>query len=206
MPVITDIKTQIKNQEKVSVYIDGKYTFALTIAQLADIKEIRAGKDISSSQVEEYKKLSQLTKQYIRLISLIYARPRSEYELRTKLRLKKLDKEDIDELILKLQKEGYQDDLKFATWWVTSRKNSRPISSLKLRSELAGKGIKSNIAEQAISENFNQEDEHQALLKLIAKKKDRYETEEKLLAFLASRGYSYSSIKSALKELSDDNF
>jgi regulatory protein len=206
MPVITDIKTQIKNQDKVSVYIDDKYTFALTIAQLADIKEVRTGKDISSSQIEEYKKLSQLTNQYIRLISLIYARPRSEYELRTKLRLKKLDKEDIDELILKLQKEGYQDDLKFATWWVTSRKNSRPISSLKLRSELAGKGIKSSTAEQAISENFNQEDEHQALLKLIAKKKDHYETEEKLLSFLASRGYSYSSIKSALKELSDDNF
>lgn len=206
MPIITDVKTQIRNTEKVSVYIDGKYTFALTIAQLAENKEVRINSELSDLRIEELKKLSKLTNQYIRMISLIYARPRSEYEIRTKLRTKKIEPEEIEELITKLRDNKYLDDEKFAKWWVSGRKSSRPISSLKLKSELAQKGIKADLAQRVISEDFTKEDELTALKKLIEKKKDKYETEQKLMSFLASKGFNYSQIKEALGETSGDSW
>lgn len=203
MPVVTDIKTQVKNQDKVSVYIDGKYSFSLTIVQLAEHKEVRVNSELSGGQLTDLKKLSQFTKQYLRVVSLVYARPRSEYEIRTKLRLKKLEPEEIDELIIKLTTDDYLNDQKFAEWWVSSRKSTRSISSLKLKSELAQKGIKPELAGEVISEIFTPEDELSALKELIEKKKDKYDDQQKLMSFLASRGFNYAQIKEALTETED---
>lgn len=200
MPKITEIKTQLKNTEKVSVYIDGKYTFSLTIAQLAENKKVRVNSELTDSEVEELKKLSKLTNQYIRMVALVYARPRSEYEIRTKLKSKKIEPEEIEEIISKLIKNNYLDDEAFAKWWVSGRKSSRPISSLKLKSELAQKGVKSDLASRIISANFTKEDELEALRKLIQKKKDKYEDPQKLMSFLASKGFNYSQIKEVLSE------
>jgi regulatory protein len=202
MSLITDIKTQVKNQEKVSVYIDGKYTFSLTIAQLAEHKKIRINTELTESEISEYKKLSSLTNQYIRMVSLIYARPRSEYELRTKLKSKKLEPEEVEEIIAKLKSAKYLDDENFGKWWVSSRKTSKPISKLKLKAELAQKGINPVLAQEIITENFSSEEELQSLQKLIEKKKDKYEDQQKLMAFLASKGFKYSQIKEALDSLS----
>lgn len=198
MPIVTDIKTQVKNQEKVSVFIDGKYSFSLLISQLAEQKSVRVGKEIAPEKIEELKKLSQYTKQYLRMISLVYARPRSEYEIRTKLRLKKVEPEEAEQIITQLTSKGYLNDQKFAEWWVNSRKSTRSISILKLKSELAQKGIKSSTIEEVISENFTKEDELQALKELVAKKKDKYETDQKLMTHLASKGFTYSQIKEVL--------
>jgi regulatory protein len=203
MPIVTEIKNQVKNHEKASVYIDGKYTFSLTIAQLAEHKKIRINSELTEAEVSEYKKLSSLTNQYVRMVGLIYARPRSEYEVRTKLKSKKLEPEEIEEIIAKLKSAKYLDDEKFAQWWVSGRKASRPISKLKLRAELARKGINSNLAEEAIIKNFSSEEELAILKSLIEKKKEKYPDQQKLLQFLASKGFSYSQIKEALKDSSD---
>jgi len=200
MPIVTDIKTQVKNQDKVSVDIDDKYSFALTVAQLADQKGVRVGAELTREQVDELKKLSKFTNQYLRIVNLIYARPRSEYEIRTKLRVKKLDPEEIEGLISRLTLDGYLNDQKFAKWWVSSRKNTRSISSLKLKSELAQKGIKSDIVNEVIENNFDKEDELKALRDLVEKKRGKYETDQKLMTYLASKGFNYSQIKEVLGE------
>jgi SOS response regulatory protein OraA/RecX len=88
---------------------------------------------------------------------------------------------------------------------VSSRKSSRSISSLKLKSELAQKGIKADLATQVISQNFTKEDELESLKKLIEKKSSKYEDSQKLMAFLASKGFNYSQIKEAMSS-EPDNF
>lgn len=206
MPLITDIKIQVKNTEKVSLFVDGKYSFSLTISQLAEYKSLKINQEITAEQVVEFKKLSSLTNLYIRMIGLVYSRPRSEFEIRTKLKLKKLTDEEIEELIAKLKLKGYLDDLHFAKWWVEGRKSSRPISKLKLKSELAQKGVNSNLVNQVLEEGFSKEDELSTLKKLIAKKESKYPDQQKLIAHLASKGFSYPLIKECLKGDSDRDF
>ncbi|USN97513.1 MAG: regulatory protein RecX [Candidatus Nomurabacteria bacterium] len=200
MPIITDIKIQVKNRDKVSVYIDEKYSFSLTISQLTDHKQVRVKSHLKDDQVEDLKKLSSQTNQYLRLLNLIYARPRSEYEIRTKLRLKKFEQEEIDQLVDKLKKEGYLNDKEFANWWVNSRKLTRNISSLKLKSELAQKGIKGEVVEDALANNFSKEDELNSLKDLVKNKKNKYESEQKLMSYLVSKGFNYSQIKEVLNK------
>jgi regulatory protein len=206
MPLITDIKIQVKNTEKVSLFVDGKYSFSLTISQLAEHKILKTNQEISAKQVAEFKKLSNLTNLYIRMVGLVYSRPRSEFEIRTKLKLKKLSPEEVEELVSKLKLKGYLDDQYFAKWWVEGRKSSRPISKLKLKSELAQKGINSNLVNQFLEEGFSKEDELSSLKKLIAKKESKYPDQQKLIAHLASKGFSYPLIKECLKGDSDRDF
>jgi len=203
MPLITDIKIQVKNTEKVSFFVDGKYSFSLTISQLAEHKNLKINQKITVEQIAEFKKLSSLTNLYIRMVGLIYSRPRSEFEIRTKLKLKKLTPEEVEELISKLKLKGYLDDVHFAKWWVEGRKSSRPISKLKLKSELAQKGVNPSLINQVLEEGYSKEDELSSLKKLIAKKESKYPDRQKLIAHLASKGFSYPLIKESLK--SDDN-
>ncbi|MDQ5913663.1 MAG: regulatory protein [Patescibacteria group bacterium] len=204
MSTITDIKQQVKNPNKLSIFVDGKYSFSLTLDQLTDQKEVRVGKDIAEEELTRLKDLSKLTNHYIRMVSLIYARPRSEREIVTKLKLKKLEPEEIEELVAKLKKAELLNDQHFAEWWVEGRKNSKPISKRKLQNELSQKGIKADISQDVIANNFSEEDELESLKKLIEKKKDKYPDQQKLMAYLASKGFGYSIIKNALSD--DDKF
>lgn len=206
MPQITDIKTQQKNKNKLSIYIDNKYSFSLTIAQLSDEKNIRIGKVITDEEVSRLKKVSSLTNQYLKLINLIYVRPRSEYEIKSKLKQKKLDPDEIDELINQLKEGDYINDTKFTEWWVSSRKLTKPISSLKLKAELTQKGIHKNIIDEVISNNFTQQDEMNSLKELIDKKKSKYEDPQKFMSYLASKGFKYSQIKEALENTNQENY
>jgi regulatory protein len=140
------------------------------------------------------------------MVSLIYTRPRSEQEIRLKLKLKKVDPNEVEELVVKLKDQDLLNDQSFANWWVEGRKNSRSTSKRKLYSELAQKGIKSDIASSAIEDSFTDDDELDSLKKLINKKKDKYPDQQKLMSFLASKGFSYSSIKEALSVEDDLNF
>lgn len=207
MSSITDIKQQVKNPNKLSIFVDGKYSFSLTLDQLSEHKAVRIGNNIEPEQITEYKKLTKLTNQYIRMVNLIYARPRSEQEIRLKLKLKQVDPDEIEDLITKLKFQDLLNDQNFANWWVEGRKNSsKPTSKRKLQSELAQKGVKADIAGLAIEEHFTQEDELLSLKKLIEKKKDKYQDPQKLMSFLASKGFSYVQIKQAISSESEDNF
>lgn len=206
MSLVTDIKTQLKNPNKLSIFIDGKYSFSLTLDQLTEQKGVRVGKDIAEEDLAKLKDLSKLTNHYIRMVSLIYARPRSEREIVTKLKLKKLEPEEIEALVTKLKKAELLNDQRFAEWWVEGRKNSKPISKRKLQNELSQKGIRADISQEVITNNFSDDDELQSLKKLIEKKKDKYADQQKLMAYLASKGFGYSEIKKALSPEDSNDF
>lgn len=201
---ITDIKTQVKNPNKTSIYIDGKYSFALTIDQLADQKDIRIGKEIAVERVEEMEALHIQTNLYLRMVNLCMIRPRSEFEIRSRIwqvMKSKLGVGQADDLVQKLQAKGYLNDERFANWWVEGRKNSkRGYSRRKLQSELAKKGIKADMAKQVLEYSFSNDAELSSLRNLVIKKKDKYTDQQKLIAFLAGRGFGYGIIKQVLAE------
>lgn len=194
---ITAIKPQVKNPDRVSVYIDGKYNFSLTQNQLIQ-SGLRVGKELSEAELESAKKDSEYGKAYMRALDYALRRPRSEKELRDYAWRKKWEPELADRVIAQLQAKGYQDDARFTTAWVRHRALGKPISERKLRLELRQKGIADELANQAIagSEDF---DQTEALKRMIEKKRPRYETEEKLIRHLMSQGFSYSDVQAQLK-------
>lgn len=194
---ITNITSQVKNPDRVSVFVDGSYSFSLSTWQLSELK-LKVGQELSPEFASELQQSSDFGKLYDRTLKWAYMRLRSEREVRDYLR-KLTDSEDVKQSIMaRLEKLGLIDDAEFARAWVASRRRSKHSSDVKLRSELRQKGVEESIIANQLSEA--EVDESAALMRLVEKKRklSRYKDNEKLMRYLAGQGYRYDQIKDAL--------
>ena len=195
---ITKISPAIKTEGRYNIYVDDKYSFSLDEVQLASLN-LKKNDEIDAEQLDQLKSESDFGKNYVRALDLISRRPRSQREIRDYAFRKQWTKSNTERVIERLLERGYLDDAKFAEIFARSRANLRNYSTKRMKLELRKKGIASDIVDQVLtdSENF---DENAALKNLIAKKRNRYDNEQKLIAYLARQGFSYDKIKSALSD------
>ena len=191
---ITDIKQAVRNENRVNIYVNGKYAFSLDVVQVVDLK-IKVGMEISEEELVKYKKASEFGKLYQRALEWVLIRPRSEKEvydyLYRKVYEKKLDKSYINLIIERLKNKKYLDDTKFAEYYVENRFVKKGISRKRLKMELMKKGVAAEIIEQVL-DGRNDEEE---ILKIIAKKRAKYD-DEKLTQYLCRQGFSYQLARS----------
>lgn len=198
--VITDIRQAIKNENRVNVFINSKYSFSLDISQLVDFK-IKKGQQITEEQLEEYKRASEFGKLYQRTLEWVLMRPRAEKEakdyLRKKTFEKKLDNNYIDTIIERLKNKNYLNDEVFAQYFIENRFVKKGVSKKRLQMELMKKGVNKGIIERVLEESErNDEDE---IRKIIAKKRAKYD-DEKLTAYLCRQGFSYDLVRELVSE------
>lgn len=196
---ITDIKQQVKRQERYSIFVDDKYSFSLSENALMK-SGIRIGREYSQAELDELQDTAVLDKAYMRSLDLLSRRARSEWELRDYLKRKDYGPEVIEKIIGRLGEAGYIDDYKFAVSWVESRHLLKNISSRKLWQELKQKRIPDEVINQVLEED--ETDELETLKNLVAKKRSqsRYQDDQKLMAFLMRQGYRYDDVKTAMAE------
>ncbi len=197
---ITKIQPAVKTAGRYNIFVDEKYSFSLDETQLLDQK-LKTGLEIGPDKLDELKGESEFGKSYARALELVLRRPRSMREMHDYARRKKWEEELTDRVIQRLSEKGYLDDSKFANFWLNARISSKPISKRKLSAELMQKGINREIIDEVLSE-YTESDEQDALSILIKKKQNKYADEQKLMAYLASQGFSYSAIKEALQKSS----
>ena len=101
-----------------------------------------------------------------------------------------------------LQSLGYLDDRAFAKAWVEYRQNVSPRSRMQLAGELRAKGIASDIIDETL-QALDPDDQKAALRELVARKRRLYDSDQKLINYLARRGFSIGSIKEVLSEAED---
>lgn len=85
---ITDIRQAVKNPNRVNIYVNGKYSFSLDIAQVVDLG-VKVGRELSQDELVECKKASEYGKEYQRALEWVLVRPRSVRELREYLKRRK---------------------------------------------------------------------------------------------------------------------
>lgn len=195
---ITAIKAQVKNTERISVYVDGKYSFSLGYNQLLDQK-LHVGLEVTEERVVELKHASDFGKAYERALMFVMLRPRSQREVHDYARRKKWTPEDTAAIIQKLTQKGHINDRRFATSWVQSRALGGKTARRKLVLELKQKGVSEAITTDVLAETGY--DELGALRQLIAKKRKltRYASDDqRLMRYLAGQGFGFDDIKSAL--------
>jgi regulatory protein len=198
---ITSIKAQVKNTERISIYVDEKYSFSLGYTQLLDQK-LYVGLDIDEKRIEDLKHISAFGKAYERALMYVMLRPRSVREVRDYARRKQWTPEDTDAIIEKLTSKKYLDDRVFARLWVEHRALMKKTSKRKLHMELKQKGVSDDVITETLANS--EFDENDALRQLIEKKRKlaRYANDDqKLLRYLAGQGFSFDAIKSALEAL-----
>ena len=104
---ITDIKQAVRNENRVNVYVNDKYAFALDVAQVVGLR-LKIGKVITADELAEYKKAGEFGKAYQRALEWVLVRPRSVKELKDYLRRR-------DQLAeAKVRKDEWQKDKEIA--------------------------------------------------------------------------------------------
>lgn len=200
---ITKISPAVKTAGRYNIFVDGVYSFSLEETQLL-ASRLKTGAEISEDDLKELKNDSEFGKAYARALDLILRRPRSRYEILQYTKRKKWSEEISDKVIEKLENKNYINDMKFAEFWVQARKNSKPISQRKLRAELLQKRVDQKLIDETLLQ-YSDEDQNQALIKLINKKQKNYKDEQKLIAYLARQGFGYDDIKKAIAKESEKN-
>lgn len=211
---ITALKMQVRDKDRVNVFVDGKYSFSLDITQVAELG-IKSGNEYTEEELAELENESQFGKLYTRSLEYALIRPRSQREMRDYLFRKTRDTptkmgtmkkgisvELTNRVFDRLLEKGYLNDEKFTRFWVENRNLRKGTSLRKLRSELMAKGVDKATIDQVLESSERSDNDE--LLKVIAKKAVRYDDEQKLIAYLMRQGFRYDDIKSALSALEDE--
>jgi regulatory protein len=194
---ITAIKQQVKNPERVSVFVDDKYSFSLSLDELLQQK-IKNGDELGKGDIKRLQKLSADGKLKMRSLEWLLSRPRSTREFRDYLYRKKTDQALVDKLIKDFTDRGYLDDRKFGEWFVELQKR-RQKSDRAVRAELFKKGIDRELTDELLESETEPEINR---LKQLAEKKGRlprYQKDpQKLTEYLVRQGYAWSDVKQVL--------
>jgi len=201
--LITKISPAAKTAGRYNVFVNDKFSFSLDEVQLVN-SGLKKGKVLSSEEYLSQKNDSDFGKNYVRALDLISRRIRSEKEIRDYGFKKKWSENATEKVIERLYERGYLNDEKFAESFVDARANLRNFSKRKIEIELIKKGIEKEIREQILRENENF-DESESLKNMVAKKWNRYENDQKLIAYLARQGFNFDDIKNAIKEFREEN-
>lgn len=199
---ITDIKQQLKDKARFSIFIDGKFSFSLGESSLLK-KHLRIDQELSDDELEELKDTAVWDKAYNRVLGLLARRPRSEWEVQEYLKRKGYDRDLINDLTYRLYKVNLLDDLAFARAWVENRRLLKATSKRRLMLELKQKHVKEDVIKEVLAED--ETDERLVLRDLVERKRkqSRYQDNQKLMAYLMRQGFNYEDVKVVVTEAED---
>ena len=129
-----------------------------------------------------------------------FAMNREKYKIQTKER-KLFTEEDIEKVIARLLEKKYLDDRNFTRWFVENRNLKKGVSRMRLRQELAKKGVDSSIVNEFLA---NSERDEATEIKKVIKKKGKRMEPSKLLRNLVAHGFPYDLSKKLIDEYSAD--
>ncbi len=196
---ITALEAQKRARERVNVYLDGEFAFGLSLALAMSLKvgDVLTDEDIARLQAAD---AVERAREYA--LTLLDHRPRSEAELRGRLKQKGFADSAIDAVIERLRQVGLVDDLAFARFWAEQRQRAHERGRALLRAELRLKGIPDAIIEQVCADYDETEALRQAAREQLYKLRHVPEAEQRqrLVARLMRRGFSYTAINDLLHD------
>lgn len=200
---ITALRFQKRDRERVNVYLDGVYAFALPALIAATL---RIGQVLSADDIAHLQEGDSAQRAYDRALRFLAPRPRSVVEVRRALEGQAFDQATVETVIERLQAHGYLDDEAFARYWLSNREQFSPRAPLALRQELRQKGVPDTLITQAL-QTLNSEDSAYRAGLAHAR---RYETldvrtfRQKLGGYLLRRGFGHDTVWPVVEKIWDE--
>lgn len=163
--------------------------------------------DFSETEIQEMKYFSDIERAKSRAINYISGKLKTKYEVRLKLKEKDFTEDIIDEVIDILEKEEYLNDRLYCEVFIEDKKQLNGYGKNKIKSLLIQKGISKSLFEDFLDE-FEYEEEFDNALKmgikklnLLSNEEDIFKKKQKLINYLAYRGFSFDVINDVLREI-----
>jgi len=195
-----------RSDEAASVFFDDQSEIILSYEVI--IKNgLRKGDQVSESL---FYLLSEENEKYFikrKAINLIARRIHSSRELQIKLLQRRFNKKLIDEVIQNLVNSNIINDELFSRIFVEEKARTKYWSRSKLKGELIKRGIKNDVIEIVLTQEFHEDCEH---MKKLAEKKANIlhkrnysdqQLKQKLFSFLLSKGFEIDLIKECIHDL-----
>ncbi len=200
MGTITALTTQVKNPDRVSVFLDGAFACGLALEVAAGL---RVGQTITATDLAALEHREEVHHARERAVALLARRPRSANEITRHLRRHQHEDDIIQQVIDDLTAAGLIDDNAFAAYWVEQRDTFRPRSRMALRQELSQKGLEREV----VSEALEGLDEIEAARRVARKQAGRWrdlpeeEWRAKMIRYLMRHGYPYDIVSEVIAEI-----
>lgn len=163
--------------------------------------------DFSETEIQEMKYFSDIERAKSRAINYISGKLKTKYEVKLKLKEKDFTEDIIDEVIDILEREEYLNDRLYCEVFIEDKKQLNGYGKNKIKSLLIQKGVSKSVFEDFLDE-FEYEEEFDNALKMSIKKlnllsneDDNFKKKQKLINYLAYRGFSFDVINDVLREI-----
>ncbi|MCZ7407204.1 regulatory protein RecX [Parvimonas micra] len=163
--------------------------------------------DFSEDEILEIKYFSDIERAKSRAINYILGKLKTKYEVRLKLKENGFAEDVIDEVLDILEKEEYLNDKVYCEIFIEDKKKLNGYGKNKIKSLLIQKGISKNIFEGFLNEFEYDEEFDNALkmgikkLELLSNEEDNFKKKQKIINYLAYRGFGFDVINDVLKEI-----
>lgn len=207
---ITKLSVQKHDTDRASVFLDGKFAFG--VHQNLVLKYgLQEGRMLTLEEQKEITQEDRLMKARAAAFDYLAHKPRSEGEVRQRLREKDYEEEIVDRVVERLHELGYLDDAEYVREYVRGRFANKGYGPMRIRQELRQRGVDGSLIDAAFEEQFDEEELLEAAREHAHKKWERLDAGEdlrrrkqKLLGYLQRRGFSYDTIYQVIDEVTRD--
>jgi regulatory protein len=203
--LITLIEKQKKRRGRYSVFLDGEFGFGITDNTLLKFG-LRKNDELTEEKIEEIKDYDEFDYAKKYSFDLLSRSPKSEKEIRTKLKQKKISGSNIVKVIDALKELKFLDDANYAKLFVESKLRNNPAGKVVIKNKLREKGIEKELIEESIENYYDdaleEKKAEQILLKYLKKKRDddEYAFKRKCFQHLVSKGFNFDLVNDLLRK------
>jgi regulatory protein len=199
--VITGIKAQKKNHDRVIIFLDGEYGFGLSRIVAA---WLNIGQHLDEQKIESLLAADAHEVAFNKALRLLDRKPRTSKEISSRLVKSGFTLDQAEMVLQRLKDAGLIADDRFARQWVENRNELHPRSRRLIALELKQKGIDDEVIEQVLEDSSPDEDSALQAAMQYARKipsGDRMEFRKRLSAFLKRRGFNYGTIAPVVQKV-----
>lgn len=208
---ITRIEPQLRRPGRCNLYADGEFLLGVSVETLVRFG-LRTGDEITEELRAQLTDAEELAAARAGAMRLLAVRPRTEKEIRDRLRAKEFGDAVIALVLDDLRRSRLVDDAEFARMFVHDALALRPTGRLPLRRRLLLLGVHKDVVDRVLDAAFADVDQFAVALDLargfLRKNPDRRDPARlrpRLSAFLSRKGYGWDIIQQVLRKVTGDD-
>lgn len=203
--MITALVPDQRRKSRVRVYLDGVVAGEVSRKE-ARARSLRPGLELTREQLDAIVAEDERRRATEGAVALLARRPRSEQEVRRRLRQRRIAPEVVEATIARLREARLLDDAEFARSYADARTRTSPRSRRLLVQELRATGVNVTLAQEAVEE---QSDEETAFRLAVSRGRSFSGLDEarfiaRLSGLLQRRGYGWGVIRSTIDRCKEE--
>lgn len=203
---ITDCEVQ-KNKKRVSVFVDGKYSFSVTSDNYV-LNNLSIGKKITQEEIDFLSEQDEKERAFSYVMYQLGFGLKTEKEIITKMNKQKYSSKAQEYALRKAREYDYINDEEYCENFINQHKRMNGWGEQKIVSALIVKGIDRELIKEKLAENYSSDEAMENACKIVESKydsiKNKYDSnkvKQKLYTYILSKGFGYDIAKSAVERV-----